>query len=53
MFLRRFSDDNHTISQILDIKFLNSGVFQLNTIRLINLSDADMSISNISIQSYT
>ena len=41
------------ISQFLDNEILKVGVFQLNTIRLINLSDVDMSVSNILIHNYT
>ena len=51
--LRRFSDDNFTISQIFDIKNLKSGVFFLNTIRLINLADADTCTNNIPIHNCT
>ena len=50
VFLRRFSD---TISQFLDNEIIKSGVFRLNTIRFIKLSDVDMSICNISIHDYT
>ena len=52
-FLIKFLDNNHTISQFLDIKISTSGVFCLNTIVLINSSDTDMSTNNISIHNYT
>ena len=51
--LIKFLDDNHTTSQILDIKIPKSGVFRLNTIGLINVLDVDMSTSNISTYNYT
>ena len=49
IFLIRFLGDNHTILQLLDIKITKSGVSQLNIIRLINSSDMDTKINDVSI----
>ena len=46
VFLRKLSDDNLTISQILDIKIHKNGVFQLNKIGSINYMSTNMCMNS-------